>query len=319
MVPGKARAVASDYITSVGSVGNEATEKSLTRWKRIAGIIMLAATASPLQATSAAELSPGEYQFVFSEWNGPAIDVRLFIPQQVAADTPVLMVMHGWSRTAQRYFDDWKGLAEQQNFIIVVPHFPVAAFRSSNEYNLGHVFEQDSGKIRPADSWTFAALEPLFDDVIARSASTRSQYTLYGHSAGAQFVHRFLYYMPDARVTTYLAANAGWYTMPDFDTEYPYGLQDAAIDDESLGAAFGKELVLLLGREDTDFTDPDLRNSPEAKRQGKNRLARGLTMYHVAKTNAAKIGAELKWRVMVVEGADHDNAKMAPAAAELIR
>jgi len=125
--------------------------------------------------------------------------------------------------------------------------------------------------------------------------------------------------MPEARVKMYLAANAGWYTMPDFDTEYPYGLEDAAIDEDGLKAAFGKELVLLLGREDTDFTDPDLRNTPEAKRQGKNRLARGLTMYHVARTNAAKMNAELRWRVVTVEGADHDNAKMAPTAAKFIK
>jgi len=294
-------------------------EKALTRWAFTMVLVILTATCAPLWAASAAELPPGEHRFEFSDWNGPAIEVKLFIPQTVAPETPVLVVMHGWSRAAQRYFDDWKALAEQQGFIVVVPHFPVADFRSSHQYNLGHVFEQDSGKIRPVDSWTFAAIEPLFDDVIARSASAQTQYTLYGHSAGSQFVHRFLYYMPDARVKTYLAANAGWYTMPDFDTEYPYGLQDAAIDEERLSAAFGKELVLLLGREDTDFTDPDLRNTPEAKRQGKNRLARGLTMYYVAKTNAAKMGAELKWRVMVVEGADHDNAKMAPTAAKLVK
>ena len=264
------------------------------------------------------QLTPGEHKYEFSGWNGPAIEVLVFIPDGVNERTPVVVVMHGWSRAAQRYFDDWKALGDAQQFIVVVPYFPLEDFRSSHQYNLGHVFDEHNGKMRAVENWTFAVIEPLFDDVINRSSSEQAQYTLYGHSAGAQFVHRFLYYMPDARVKTSLAANAGWYTMPDFDTEYPYGLQDAAIDEDGLKAAFSKELVLLLGREDTDFTDPDLRNTPAAKRQGKNRLARGLTMYYVAKTNAAKLNVELKWRVVAVEGADHNNAKMAPTAAKLI-
>ncbi len=131
-------------------------------------------------------------------------------------------------------------------------------------------------------------------------------------------MHRFLYYMPEARVKRYVAANAGWYTLPDFDTEYPYGLGGAGISDEQLIAAFQKDMVLMLGREDLDQTDPDLRNTPEAKRQGKNRLARGLTMFDVAKANAEKLGVDLRWRLLLVDDAGHVNAQMASAAARLV-
>lgn len=281
-------------------------------------LLLLVVAGGVATAENLDDLTPGEHKFEFSGWQGPVIDVLVFVPDGVNAQTPVLMVMHGWSRAAQRYFDDWKVHGREQGFIVVVPYFPVEEFRSSWHYNLGHVFEENSSKVRPQENWTFSAIEPLFDDIIKRSASEQTQYTLYGHSAGSQFTHRFLYYMPDARVKTYLAANAGWYTMPDFDTEYPYGLQDASVSEQQLRSAFGKKLVLLLGREDIDVADPDLRNTPEAKRQGENRLARGLTMYYVAKTNAEKIGAELDWQVVVVEGADHNNAKMAPAAADFI-
>lgn len=158
-----------------------------------------------------------------------------------------------------------------------------------------------------------------FDAVVERTGSSEKQYSLFGHSAGSQFVHRYLYYLPDARVRRYIAANAGWYTMPDFDTEYPYGLEDAAISEAQLIAAFQKDVVVMLGREDLDHTDPDLRNTPEAKRQGKNRFIRGLTFFQVAKTNAEKLGVGLQWQLVVVDDAGHVNAEMALAAARLVR
>ena len=317
-----ARTVAGDYITSVGSLAAAKQETVLNRWTLVIGALLFAHFSTPIAAQDAAQASvgtaPGEHELVFTDWPGPEIAVHLFVPDELKADTPIVFVMHGWSREAKRYFNDWTALAKEQNFVVVVPHFPVSDFRGSNDYNLGHVFEERGGDMRPREEWTFSVIEHLFDDIVARLGGVQSEYTLYGHSAGSQFVHRYLYYVPDARVNRYIAANAGWYTMPDFDTEYPYGLEDAAIDEAGLRAAFAKDMVLLLGREDTDFNDPDLRNTPEAKRQGKNRLARGLTMYYVAKTNAEKIGAELNWRVVVVEGADHNNAKMAPTAATLI-
>ena len=257
-------------------------------------------------------------QWQFDDWDGPAIAVRSFVPDSATADTPIVIVMHGWSREAGSYFDDWRALGEQYGFIVVVPHFTEADFPSSNDYNLGHVFEQDSGRQRPKETWTFAAIEPLFDAVVARTGSSQAGYTLFGHSAGAQFVHRFLYYMPAARVDRYLAANAGWYTMPDFDTAYPYGLKRASISKEQLKTAFGRDMVVILGREDIDHTDPDLRNTPEAKRQGPNRLARGLTYFYVAKQLADKLGVELKWRLVIVEDAGHVNGQMAPAAAQFV-
>jgi len=242
----------------------------------------------------------------------------MFVPEGATVTTPIVIVMHGWSREAQRYFGDWRALGAENDFIVVVPHFPVKDFPSSWNYNLGNVFDRESRKLRPQSEWTFTAIESIFDAVVAKVGGEQSDYTLFGHSAGSQFVHRFLYYMPDARVKRYLAANAGWYTLPDFATGYPYGLGGAAISEEQLIAAFQKDVVLMLGREDLDHTDPDLRNTPEAKEQGKNRFARGLTMFDVAKANAEKLGVDLRWKLVLVDDAGHVNAQMASAAAKLV-
>ncbi len=176
MVPGRTRALAGDYITSVRSDGEVALGKDLTRLIPIIAVLGLALTQGPANAADLGDLSPGEHKYEFSGWSGPPIDVLVFIPDKANETTPVLMVMHGWSRAAQRYFDDWKALGDQQEFIVVVPHFPVEEFPSSHQYKLGHVFDENSGKMRPVESWTFTAIEPLFDDVIRRSSSTQSQY-----------------------------------------------------------------------------------------------------------------------------------------------
>ncbi|MDX1517805.1 MAG: gamma-glutamyltransferase, partial [Woeseiaceae bacterium] len=264
------------------------------------------------------DVATGSSSYTFSGWAGPPVNVRLYTPQDAGPDTPVVIVMHGWSRDAPRYFTDWERVAREQRFIVAVPHFPVGDFRGANEYNLGHVFDRESGERRPPEQWTFAAIEALFDDVVSRTGSRQERYTLYGHSAGGQFVHRFLYYMPGARVKRFIAANAGWYTMPEFGTPYPYGLGDAAVSEADLMEALGKDVVLLLGREDTDYDDPNLRKTPEAVRQGPNRFVRGHSMYEAAREAAERLDTDLRWRIVVVDNAGHNNAAMTPAAAQLV-
>ena len=257
-------------------------------------------------------------EFEFANWAGKPIKVLVFVPDKSTENTPIVFVMHGASRTAERYLNDWVPQAEDHNLVIVVPEFTVGDFPKSDHYNLGHVFTRGSHKLRPEDDWTFSAIEPLFDEVVEKIGGRQTAYTLYGHSAGSQFVHRYLYYKPDARVNRYIAANAGWYTLPDFDFEYPYGFTDANIDPDMLAGFFAKDLILLLGREDTDPNADKLRQTKEARIQGPNRLARGITMFRTAKAKAEELGVEFNWQLMLVPGADHDNAKMAPAAATLV-
>lgn len=256
-------------------------------------------------------------EFRFDAWDGPEVPVRLFVPDDVRPDTKIVIVMHGASRDAPRYYRDWKSLGEKLDLIVVVPKFSKNKFKGSARFNLGHVFDPDTGKRRAQAKWTFSAIEPLFDEVRRRVAGNQSHYVLYGHSAGSQFVHRFMYHMPDARVSRYIAANAGWYTLPVHDVEYPYGLAGSGIDESALAGIFAKPMIILLGREDTEEDSGNLRNSPQARQQGPNRLVRGLNMYRVAKARAEELGLPFNWQSFVIKGADHDNAKMAPAAAAI--
>lgn len=149
--------------------------------------------------------------------------------------------------------------------------------------------------------------------------SNQSDYYLYGHSAGSQFVHRFLYYKPDARVNIAFPANAGWYTMPTEAERWPYGLEGAGVSMEALEKAFAQEVILLLGNRDIKTDSDNLRRTEEAMRQGPHRYARGQAFFAAAQARAAELGVPLNWRLQIVDGAEHENDQMANGVLPFIR
>jgi poly(3-hydroxybutyrate) depolymerase len=239
--------------------------------------------------------------------------IHLSRPVNLAPDRPVVFVMHGMKRNADEYRDQWHDLADKHDFLLVVPEFSDRDYPESKAYNLGNVFDGQGGR-RPQAEWSFSAIEPIFDEVRQRFGMTVEGYAIYGHSAGAQFVHRFLFHIPNARVTRAVAANAGWYTMPDFSIEYPHGLKDSAVTREMLEQAMQRPLTILLGEDDTDPEHPSLRRTPEALAQGLHRFARGQAFFAAGRAASRDLGVPFAWQLETVPGADHDNRLMAPAA-----
>ena len=142
------------------------------------------------------------------------------------------------------------------------------------------------------------------------------QYDLFGHSAGAQFVHRFLLFKPNAKVRYALAANAGWYTVPDQNLPFSYGVKHPLlpITKRDIVEWTNKKLIILRGTADVN-ADHNLRVTPEANVQGKNRFERAA--YMLEKGRAANPAT--KWQLVEVPGADHDQKKITPIAQELLR
>lgn len=252
--------------------------------------------------------------FTFSDWAGPAISVRFAAPPVVTPCTPIVFVLHGASRDAERYFADWAPLAAEHDFVLVVPHFPDDRFDGAPAYNLGNVHGKD-GIVRPEGEWTFSVIEPLFDAVVSRLGGRQTRYGMYGHSAGAQFVHRYRYFKPASRLASAVAANAGWYTLPLESVAWPYGLRESGVLPGALSSALHADLLVLLGTGDNATDAAKLRKTPEAEMQGPHRLARGETYYRVGDSLAEALGTPFGWRLMHVTDAGHDNALMAPVAA----
>ena len=264
-------------------------------------------------------LQAGTGRFPLAGWGGPTVPVWTYIPSlQRAAQLPIVIVMHGTGRDADRYLAEWVPHARERDFIVLVPEFSKKSFAGAEAYNLGNVFGSSGRQLQDEALWSFSAIEPLFSEVVERLGGSQTRYTLYGHSAGSQFVHRFLYYKPGARVKRYIPANAGWYTMPDFAEAYPYGLLGAGIDEEALKLALQKDVALLLGDGDTDINHSSLRRTPPAMRQGAHRFARGQIFFERARQKAVELEVPFGWRLGVVRGASHSNGQMAAAAAKLV-
>lgn len=278
---------------------------------RLLTFIALLFSATPAVAKTCDPLPQGSSQFVFDGWSGPKLPVFVHVAKASGAESRVVFVMHGVLRDGDRYRDEWRDLADKHNLIIVVPTFSEKDFPAARSYNLGNIVDQ-KGRKNPKSQWTFAAIEPLFDAIVCRTAGDQRGYALYGHSAGGQFVHRYVAFAEAPRLLMAVAANSGWYTMPS-RAAFPYGWGGDAAGLVSPQKAIQRPLTILLGTADTDRNDPNLRKNRRADQQGLTRYARGHSFLAAASEQAGP-SRPLAWKIAYAPGVGHDNGAMAPFA-----
>lgn len=277
----------------------------------LAGVALVAAPA----ALAAIAVPAGKGEVIFRDEQGPAVrDIKAFTyrPARCDAKCPIQFVLHGVSRNASGYRDYWIDAAERHGLVVVAPLFTREDWRGAAAYNRGGVDATDD-----RNRWAFATIERLFDEI----AEGRKDYRLFGHSAGAQFVHRFLYFVPDNRASVAVAANAGWYTLPEWRKDkaahpWPHSLAGAKVGEAEAKRALGQRLIVLLGEADTDPNAQDLDRSPGSAAQGAHRLERGRFFHRAAASLAREQGVDFRWDIATVPGVAHSGVKMSAAAAE---
>ncbi|MCY4352324.1 MAG: alpha/beta hydrolase [Gemmatimonadetes bacterium] len=250
-------------------------------------------------------MEPGSGAFNFDR-----VKVWYHCPQESLADLPVVFALHGASRNASTYRDTWASHADMHGFLLLAPEFSEAHYPDEETFNLGNVFAKDGTRNALVD-WSFQVIEGIFDHVKKRVGLRASSYGFYGHSAGSQFVHRFLYFMPQSHAHIFVAANAGWYTMPTFKQTYPYGLTGSGLAVADLKRSLNQRVVVLLGTDDVDVNHPKLRRTPQAMMQGAHRFERGHTFFETAKREAEALNVPFNWQLDTVPNVGHNNAGMA--------
>ena len=246
------------------------------------------------------------------------VRVHYHLPASATPETPIVLVFHGANRNADEYRDAWIDKAEEHDFVILAPEFDRRFFPGSNSYNLGNLFEDGDAPSslteRDPLQWTFSVVEPLFDHAVESLRSTQTTFHAFGHSAGAQFVHRLALFVPDGSYETLIAANAGWYTAADPETDFPYGL---AITPAELAPPdwFGLDLWVHIGELDTSIGG-SLRQTEEANAQGLTRYDRAYWFAERSAMLAQEAGVPLSWGLVEVPGVGHDHVAMSAFAAD---
>jgi len=289
-------------------------------FRRIMLTLFLGAMQPALLAAPMA-LSPGKTQFEFVDKKGDPtrpMTIWMYVPSGCDNTCPLQFVMHGVKRNAEDYLDNWVEFARAGKFIVVAPEFGRKYFPKDDDYSLGRsTVESDPAK------WGFAVPEHLFDQLKARYGFTADSYRMFGHSAGGQFVHRMHLFVANHRADPIIAANPGWYTLPEWGIDkttykFPHNTIGSRVDAARAREALSCKFILLLGSKDTDPNDPVLNKSAGANEQGGNRFARG-EYFFTASINAAKaLGTNFAWQKNTVEGVAHSGPRMSAAAVELM-
>jgi poly(3-hydroxybutyrate) depolymerase len=266
------------------------------------------------------QINTGAGSFIYDTYEplkDKPITVWYYNPAKDASKLKIVFVMHGVQRNGSTYRDNWIELAKEHQFLIVVPEYSEKYYPESESYNMGNMID-DKGLAIEESKWSYSSIEPLFDYIKSITSNTQDSYTIFGHSAGAQFVHRFGLFKPQNRANAIITANAGWYTMPDFNIEFPYGLKNTAATAESLRKSFTRKMIIMLGEEDKDTNHKSLRKTKNAMIQGAHRFERGQNFYQKSVEKSSELNAKLNWEIITVSGAAHENEKMAIPAAQYI-
>ena len=226
------------------------------------------------------------------------ITVWYYLPPAVEANTRVVFLLHGDSRTGREARDLGARYAHDGQFILIAPEFDEEHF-PGDSYSFGGMVDT-TRRLRPRDDWTLLIIEQLFDHVRIRWKLKATTYDAIGHSGGAQFLHRLVLFVPEARFARAIASSPGRYAFPTPAQQVPYGMggTDAAA---LLKQAFRRDFVLLLADRDT----ADRVREPEAMAEGTNRFTRGLRFFAIAVEQAVELGVPFHWELRIKHGADH--------------
>ena len=273
-------------------------------------VIICAAISCNLYANSAIDQVRPPWGYVFKDWHGPPLDIITYIPPGATKDTPVLIVVPGASRDAQRFHASWLDIAKRKHFSVLTIGASKKYFPDEYSYNAGGVISSDAETIEEK-LWLFSAIEPIFLDFKSRYGFRAEKFYLFGHSAGGGFVHRYLLFTPSAPVFKAVAANPAFVTLPDKKIDYPFGIGSVPINEQNLVNWFDASMAIVLGENDIGPRTKPLSNGIQANLQGPNCLSRGKLLYKKAESAATAIGSRFSWELLIIPGVGHDNYNLA--------
>ena len=200
----------------------------------------------------------------------------LYVPSDYDEDGqttyPLAVVVHGTTRTAQRYRDEFAAFGERHGCIVLAPLFPCGIEEPGDVDNYKRIKYRD---IR----FDLVLLE-IVKEVSEKYRLESERFLLHGFSGGGHFAHRFFYLHPDRLLGVSIGA-PGMITLIDSGRPWWLGTRD-------LEAHFGISLRLdemrnvavqmVIGGEDIATWEINNHDSPGwidgADAAGRTRLER---------------------------------------------
>jgi len=300
-------------------------------------LLLMACAGTQAAEQGVKELSPGRLLLKEGE-------MAVGISPAPAKIERVLIILHGRLRNAQTYLHSGERATElagqSATTLVIAPQF-------LNELDVAAQPVADSVLRWQGNDWMAGGLSTApfalssyaaLDEIIARLGDRQQfpdvkQIVIAGHSGGAQVVQRYALLGHDQPAlqaagvqVRYVIANPSSYAWfderrpvafshagcPEFN-RWKYGLADLPAYAEGQTAAqlqekyLSRDVVYLLGQQDTDPNHPALDKRCEAKAQGPNRLARGRYYFEYLKRLAPN---GLHQQLIEVPGVGHDGDGM---------
>ena len=191
----------------------------------------------------------------------------LYVPPTYDATRPyrLLVVIHGASRSAERYSERFVDLANREQYIILAPLFD----ESVQFQDLGVESNQRADR----------RLLFLVAEVASRYMVESECFDMFGYSAGGQFAHRFLYLHPE-RLCSVVVGAPGTVTLAAFQRDWPVGirdLKDATRNEFRTSDINQVRTMLLIGKDDVG--EKELNQDEWAMHAGDNRLERARRLH----------------------------------------
>lgn len=224
-----------------------------------------------------------------------------YIPQSAGPGSPVLALVHGITRRAAEQIFRFRDEADRSGAILIAPLFPKVTYGQYQQ-----VVDRSGAR---AD----LALIEIVEDISEKIGAKPGKFHLFGFSGGAQFAHRFAMIHPNW-VASLSLASAGWYTMPDDNLPYPYGIRTHPLPGATfdIGSFLAIERHIFVGSEDR-FQDDALRSSHKLNlSQGANRVERAKRWAHALDIASRRLDVHpRKASLEVLKGVGHSFASSA--------
>jgi pimeloyl-ACP methyl ester carboxylesterase len=257
----------------------------------------------------------------------------VYAPTSMPSKPDLLVLIHGTpgenlsaEETARYYIEHWIDFAEEEGVLLIAPAFDHENFSSRK----GEIEDKLTGyrglfgREIGGDEWVLRIVD-AYQQTLLKS---QDKFWLYGHSAGGQFVGRFLMTHPE-RVEKAVITAAATYPQPDPDIAWPFGMgelhteiewdertirrEDIIPDKQNWLEATQVPLTVLVGLN-------DIVEQPQRPGQrGTNRVTIARNWVQSMKSFARENGLECGYEIHYIAGKGHSMYGLVEFSQEAMR